>query len=171
MKPGRTRSIADRERDLRAITLKRQGSTYDQIAAEMGYADYSGAYKAVQRGLQDACREEASELVAMEAERLDALRRMFEKIAATKHLVISLHSGKVVMDPMNPDVPLEDDAPVQSAGLALLKVSESWRKLKGLDAPARKPVEVCSEDAVDAAIKTLEAEMNARDAADHSGTS
>ena len=39
-----------------------------------------------------------------------------------------------------------DDGPVISAGVALLRVSESWRKLKGLDAPAKHEVRTIDAD-------------------------
>lgn len=165
----RRRTTADRDRDLRAVEFARRGLTYDQIAGQMGYKDPSGAWRAVQRGLTEAFREEAGALTQMEAERLNALRRLFERIAATKHYAVSLGSGKVIMDPANPGQPLTDDGPAMQAGLALLRVSESWRKLKGLDAPAKSRVEVIGEDAVDAEIKRLESEMATRDR-DHSGT-
>lgn len=165
----RRRSVATRENDIRAIDLRRRGLTYEQIATQLGFRAASSAYEAVQRGLAEAFRESAEALTQLEAERLDALRRLFERIAATKHYAVSLGSGKVIMDPANPGQPLTDDGPAMQAGLALLRVSESWRKLKGLDAPAKSRVEVISENTVDAEIKRLEDEMAARDR-DHSGT-
>jgi hypothetical protein len=164
---GYKRTVADQARDIRAMGFARDGLSYDQIATEMGYADRSGAFRAVQRGIRDAFREEATELVAMEAERLNALRRLFEEIAATKHVMVSMHSGKIVMDPEDGETPLPDYGPRMQAGLALLRVSESWRKLKGLDAPTSKRVETIGPDTVEAEIKRLEAEMKARDDADH----
>ena len=47
----RRRSVADRDRDARAVELRRRHLNYRQIATEMGYAAQSGAYLAVQRGL------------------------------------------------------------------------------------------------------------------------
>lgn len=167
----RKNSIADADRDIRAVSLRRRGLDYDQIAAEMGYADHSGAFRAVQRGIRNAFREDAVELTAMEAQRLNALRRLFEGIAAAKTPLVSLHSGKIVMDPQNPGTPMVDNGLRMQAGLALLRVSESWRRLKGLDAPSKRRVEVIGEDTVDAEIRKLlkeaeiKAEAEARDAA------
>jgi hypothetical protein len=163
----RRRTTADADRDIKALGYARQGLTYDQIASSMGYRDRSGAYRAVQRGLRDAYREEADELVQMEAERLQALRRLFERIAATKHYAAT-PSGKIVVHP-DTEEPLLDDGPALQAGLALLRVSESWRKLKGLDAPAKSRVEVITEDVVDAEIKRLNAEIAEMDQAGNSG--
>lgn len=162
----RHRTTADRDRDIKAVELARRGLTYDQIAAQMGYRDRSGAFRAVQRGLADAFREEAAALTQMEMERLNALTRLFEKIIATRHYAVSLGSGRVVMDPLNPDQPLTDDGPALQAGLALLRVSESRRRLRGLDAPSRRQVEVVTADAVEANIARLEAELAASGPAD-----
>ena len=48
-----------------------------------------------------------------------------------------------------------------SASLALLKVSESRRRLLGLDQPMRRTVEVITEDQVDAEIRRLEGKLAA----------
>lgn len=159
----RSRTTADRDRDVRAVELARRGLTYDQIAAQMGYRDRSGAYRAVQRGLTDAYRESADALTQLEMERLNALTRLFEKIIATKHYAVSLGSGKVVMDPLDPRQPLQDDGPALAAGLALLRVSESRRKLRGLDAPSRSRVEVITPELIEAEITRLESELAAND--------
>jgi len=165
----RRRTIETRENDARAVELRRRHLNYAQIAAEMGYKDASGAHRAVERGLLDA-RQDASEAVKqMELDRLDDIARGFQRIFATRHYVVSVGAGKVVMDPAKPGVPLVDDAPVIQAGLALLRVMERRAKYLGLDAPAQSRVEVISETTVDAEIKRLESEMAGRDR-DHSGT-
>jgi hypothetical protein len=153
----RRRTTEDQDRDIRALEAARRGLTYDQIAQQMGYADRSGAYRAVQRGLRDAFREEADTLVQMEAERLNSLRRLFERIAATKHLMAST-TGKCAVHPETGE-PLIDDGPNLQAGLALLRVSESWRKLKGLDAPARSRTEVITRDMIEDEITRLEVQL------------
>jgi hypothetical protein len=165
----RRRSVADRDRDARAVELRRRHLNYQQIATEMGYADKSGAYLAVQRGLADQCGEASAEVRQLELERLDDIARGFQRIFATRHYVVSVGAGKVVMDPRRPGEPLVDDAPVIQAGLALLRVMERRAKYLGLDAPAQSRVEVISETTVDAEIKRLESEMAGRDR-DHSGT-
>lgn len=162
----RRRTATDRDRDLRAVELARRGLTYPQIAAQMEYRDPSGAWKAVQRGLTDAYREQADALTQLEMERLNSLTRLFERIIATRHYAVSLGSGRVVMDPLHPEEPLTDDGPALAAGLALLRVSESRRKLKGLDAPSRRQVEVITAETVEANIARLEAEVAAIGPAD-----
>jgi hypothetical protein len=161
----RHRTTSDKDRDIRALGMARAGLTYDQIAGQMNYQDRSGAYRAVQRALRDAFREEASELIQLEAERLNSLRRLFERIAATKHLMAST-TGKIALHPETGD-PLVDDGPNLQAGLALLRVSESWRKLKGLDAPSRTRTEVITRDMIEEEIARLENELGKQ--ADRSG--
>jgi hypothetical protein len=166
----RKRTIADQERDAQAVEMRRRHLNYKQIAAQLGYASLSSAYDAVQRGLADA-RGEASEAVKqIELERLDDIARGFQRVFATRHYVVSVGSGKVVMDPKSPGEPLLDDGPVITAGLALLRVMERRAKYLGLDAPAKTRVEIVPEDAVDAEIKRLEARLADNDR-DHSGTS
>ena len=162
---ARKGTIADADRDLRAMGLRRQGLEFSEIATEMGYADRSGAFRAVQRGIRNAFREDATELVAMSAQRLNALRRLFEEIAQSRPCLVSLHSGKVVMDPSDGCTPMVDNALRMQAGLALLKVEVAWWDLVGIKAPTKKRVEVIGEDTVDAEIKKLMAEAEARDAA------
>jgi hypothetical protein len=164
----RRRTVEDQDRDIRALDLARRGLTYDQIAQQMDYRDRSGAYRAVQRGLRDAFREEADQLTQMEAERLNSLRRLFERIAATRHLYAST-TGKVALHPQTGE-PLIDDGPNLQAGLALLRVSESWRKLKGLDAPARTRTEVITRDMIEDEIRRLETELGKNDQPTRTGT-
>lgn len=63
----------DAENHVRALQLRRAGATYDQIANQLGYADRSGAYRAVRRALDEAVHEPAGESLNLELERLDAL--------------------------------------------------------------------------------------------------
>ena len=167
----RKRTIADQERDAKAVDLRRHHLNYKQIAAQLGYASLSSAYDAVQRGLADA-RGEASEAVKqIELERLDDIARGFQRVFATRHYVVSVGSGRVVMDPKNPGEPLADDGPVITAGLALLRVMERRAKYLGLDAPVKSRVEVITEDVVDAELAMLARQVAENDArAAHTGT-
>jgi hypothetical protein len=157
----RRRTVEDQDRDIRALAMRRGGLNFDQIAKQMAYQDRSGAFRAVQRALKDAFREEADELIQLEAERLDGLRRLFERIAATKHYAVST-TGKAAVHPETGEV-LVDDGPTLQAGLALLRVSESWRKLKGLDAPTRTRAEVITRDMIEEEITRLEQELGKQD--------
>src|ERR1035438_4395665 len=165
---ARRRSVADRDRDARAVDLRRRHLNYRQIAAEMGYADPSGAYVAVQRGLKDTQDEAGDEVRQMELDRLDDIARGFQRVFGTTHYLVSVGSGRVVMDPRKPGEPLVDDSPVITAGLALLRVMERRAKYLGLDAPSRARIEVVTSDMIEEEIMRLEAEIATSDPA-HTG--
>jgi hypothetical protein len=56
-------------RERAAIALRRQGRCFEEIACELGFADRSGARKAVERGLSRWMRETDEEFRARELER------------------------------------------------------------------------------------------------------
>src|SRR5476649_565943 len=62
---------ADRERE--AVVLRRAGASYEEIAKRVGFADRSGAKKAIERGLARWMRGADEELRAMELERTEAI--------------------------------------------------------------------------------------------------
>ncbi|MDA8322213.1 MAG: hypothetical protein M0030_20715 [Actinomycetota bacterium] len=161
----RTRSIQTRERDLRALELRRLNMTYAQIAREMGWRSQAAAHQAVQRALADSVAEPAAEVRQMELDRLDEIARVYRRVLARDHLVVA--DGRVVkLDGQ----PLLDSGPLMQAAAGLLRVSESRRKLLGLDAPAKSRVQVITEDAIDEAIAQLTQELGGNDSVpDHPG--
>jgi hypothetical protein len=71
------RTEDQRIKDAQALELRRAGASYAQIAKQLGYANESGPYKAVQRSLAEfmAVRDEvAPQLIELENQRLDALQ-------------------------------------------------------------------------------------------------
>ncbi|KKW13332.1 MAG: hypothetical protein UY48_C0002G0023 [Candidatus Gottesmanbacteria bacterium GW2011_GWB1_49_7] len=71
------RRIGEAEREAKAVELRRQGKNYDQIAATVGFADRSGAFRAVKRALERLRKqttEEAVVLLRLENDRLDVLQ-------------------------------------------------------------------------------------------------
>lgn len=100
--------LAIRERQKTALELRLAGKTYREIAAALGYKSPHGAYDAVTGALAEVTREPAEELRKMELARLDALHAALWPAA------------------------IQGD-PVSVAGA--LRVSESRRKLLGLDLP------------------------------------
>jgi hypothetical protein len=141
------------ERDADACRLRRDGCTYDHIAAELGYADRGDAYKGVQRALVAIVQEAAEEVRAVELDRLDMLWRAGLKVLRAKHVTVS--NGKVIYlrDDQGNETPLLDDAPVLNAIDRLLRIMERRAKLLGLDAPKR--IEVLTMDVIDAEIARL----------------
>jgi hypothetical protein len=151
----RRRSVTTMERDAEALALHHGGCTYPEIARRLGWKNKASAYEAVRRAIADGYRLGAEERRQVEDARLDYLTRVFDHVVNTEHYASSA-SGNVVLHPVTGE-PLIDDGPVVQAGLALLRVSESRRKLLGLDAP--KQVEVRTIDAIDARLIDLAGEV------------
>lgn len=158
---GRTRTSKERtiltaEQDAKAARLRAEGRTYRVIADELGVVP-SAAYNAVQRAIAAVPVEAVGELRQIECQRLDAVIAKLWDIVHAKHPYVS--HGKVMRN-------IEDAGPVLSALTGIVRAGESKRKLLGLDAPTRQTVTVITEDAVDAAIRELEADIAALDGAE-----
>lgn len=127
------RTVDQAERDGRAARLRSQGLTLAEIAAELGYESVEGARMAVRRALLAAAAEGGgAELLALEAEHLEAIRRETWEIVRRDHWVVSA-KGEIVLDP-DTGKPLIDDGIRTNALNTLVRVSESIRRLYGLDA-------------------------------------
>lgn len=104
-----------------AIRLRIGGMSYDEIARRLGYSDRTGAFKAVEAGRKAIISEPAEELVTMEAERLDAmLTESFDVLAEAK----TAGEGELILKAVD----------------RVVRISESRRRLLGLDAPTRTDV-------------------------------
>lgn len=101
-----------------AIRLRIAGLSYEQIAGELGYANRSAAFKAVEAGRREVLAEPADELVALESIRLDAM----------------LRNASQVLEAAKAD---GDSELVLKALDRQLRISERRARLHGLDAPAR----------------------------------
>lgn len=144
-----TRTPETAERDAEAARLRSRGLSYRAIADAMGWASGSVAFRAVRRALAAVVEEPAAEVRALELQRLDAdLERLdtaeaaVMKVLEAEHVVIQ--HGRVVE--LNGS-PVPDDAPVLQAvdrlvriNDARVRVSESRRKLLGLDAPVKAEI-------------------------------
>lgn len=158
--PGRSgkgkfiRTPESAERDAEACRLRGLGHNYGEIAEQLGYEDASGAWRAVDRALKATVQEPAAHLRTIELARLDLLQRKAWDVLVAEHVVVN--QGRVVVD-LDTGVPLVDHGPVLAAIDRLLKISESRRKLLGLDAPAR--VEMITADDIDREVAKLAAEL------------
>lgn len=95
-------------RHLEALELRIAGCTFEQIAAKVGYADKSGAWKAVKSALELTLQPAADELRELESQRLDKLwNALFDRAAGGDEKVID----------------------------RMIKISERRSKLLGLDMP------------------------------------
>lgn len=83
MRPARTRpdAIAARQRAVQVVKLRTAGASFDQIAQQLGYANRSGPYKALQRVLHSSEHEAAEELRRVGLIRLEALLKQLWPIA------------------------------------------------------------------------------------------
>ena len=83
--PGHDQA-AERASAIRLLTLRAGGLTYEQIAAETGYADASGARQALLRALDRHEAENAAELRTVENLRLDTDERALRAIISDRDL-------------------------------------------------------------------------------------
>lgn len=128
-----------------ALSARRDGKQWAEIAESLGYADPSGAYRAAKRLLDRTEFEAVEEYRAIEADRLDEAHRI--QFGALEVLV---SMGKFEAVP--------------PAVSALAKISDRRSKLLGLDAPTRVAVtgtENFAETAVQLMAEILDAEADA----------
>lgn len=137
--PRTERQIDTAERDAQAARLRHYGFSYRQIAKQMGWESPASAHRAVGRALREIIREAAEDLVKLETERFDAALAPVLRIIET-------------------GTPLEQLAAVDR----LVKLSESRRKLLGLDAPTRTDLRIT--DSLDAQLEQLASEVAALEA-------
>ncbi|MEV8510838.1 hypothetical protein [Dactylosporangium sp. NPDC051484] len=129
--------------------------TYPQIAAEMGYADHSGARKAVARALVAIVAEPAGRQKTLALGRLDSMLAEATRIMRADHVAHS--NGRVIMNPDDPTKPLLDDGPKLHAIDRMLKIEERRAKLTGMDAPVK--VDPITAAQVEAEIARRAAEL------------
>jgi hypothetical protein len=147
--PAKNHRKGDRVRDFHAARLRAEGSSYQQIADEMGYSS-SGAFDAVQRGLQRSVREPTDAARDLQLNALDELAREAWAVLRREHFVVD--RGQVVW---HDGAPLRDDMPVLRAIDALLKVHERQSKLLGLNAPPKVQVDSTRVQMVVAQIRQV----------------
>ena len=150
------RTIEQIERDAQAARLKARGRSYREVAEEFGCTPLT-AIRMVARAREQAGKADRDEYLRLELIKLDAAEQVVLEVLAANHLTVS--QGKVVrLD----GKPLPDDGPMLAAVDRWLKVQDQRAKLLGLYAPNRATVTVVTEDAVDAEIARLEAELAER---------
>ncbi len=128
------------ERDAAAARLRARGQSYRAIGEALGISQGS-AHDAVQRALKATVQEAAADARTLELERLDHLQATVMDVLGREHVTVQL--GKVIRGPGGETVP--DDAVTLAAVDRLLRVSESRRKLLGLDAPAKLRAEITND--------------------------
>ncbi|WP_030798953.1 hypothetical protein [Streptomyces sp. NRRL S-337] len=137
------RTPASAARDAAAADLRneRPAVPYREIAERLGYADKGDAWRGVRRAIQDVAREPVERLIETEAAELDALYVEAMEILGRNH--VTVNQGRIITmrDPdTGTEVPLPDDGPRLAALNTALKIRESYRKLRGLDAATKTEV-------------------------------
>lgn len=123
------------QRDADAARLRAEGRTYQQIANELGYADKGEAWRGVQRCIREVRQEAGAELIAVEAAELDRLYTEALGVLERDHVLVQF--GKVIEVDGVPEI---DTAPKLAAIDRLVRIRESYRKLFGLDQPAKQEI-------------------------------
>lgn len=65
--------ISNKQRQAKALELRKAGATYEAIAKQLGYANAGSAYRSVQTALKRLVNEPAEELRSIELERLNTI--------------------------------------------------------------------------------------------------
>jgi hypothetical protein len=146
------RKLAAREREARALELRRDGRTHAEIAEIFGVSREM-VTRIINRGMDRIVQEPAEQQRLIDLDRLDRLQVEALAVLRRRHVVVQ--GGKIVKD--EDGKPLLDDGPVLAAIGKLLDIQARRARLLGLDAPAKH--EVLSLDAVDAEIRQLEQEV------------
>ncbi len=107
--------ILAREKQRRAMEMRKAGATYQIIADQVGYADQSGARKAVERAMKETLQEPAEELRTMQIERLN-------------HMLLTLWPGVQAGDTRSIDTSL--------------RIMDKLDRLMGTEAPVNQQVDV-----------------------------
>lgn len=139
------------ERRRAAVKLSVAGWSYDRIyreRPELGYNNRQAVYRDIQAALKEAREKQnlaAGELIAKEMMRLDNAVAAITEIMQKDHFA---HSGGNVVrrNVGTEDEPvweeIHDDGPRLAAANALVRASESIRRLTGIDAPSKVEAQV-----------------------------
>lgn len=169
-RPGSNRYQSPRNQRTRdawaAARWSIDGWTLDEIAAAMDCNAKSSAFYSVQRGLRlanDAADATAAQARAAHRARLEAATAVAVEVMYKDHVHVS--QGRIMKDENG--VPLLDDGPKLAAADRIRSLSESIRKLDGLDAAAKVDANVTvSPQDIELAqlIRGVEAANQAREA-------
>jgi DNA transposition AAA+ family ATPase len=127
-------AIADR--DVAAAELRKQGKTYQEIADALGYTNKGSAHHAVMRCMAEIRKDAGERMIAVEREELERLYAEAMDILERDHIHVS--NGRVVYG--DDGQPVLDDGPKLTAISTMRQIRESYRKLLGLDQPAKQEI-------------------------------
>jgi hypothetical protein len=148
---ARSRTVIAAERRAKAVGMRRDGHTYNEIGTAMGVSRQAAA-ELVHKALLETMTEPAQEVRQLEVERYDEMFRIAWREMHTDHVV--LYQGQVVKD--DEGNKLVDSAPKLAAMDRLIKIAEQRAKLLGLNAPVSVNL---STDALTAELLSLAREL------------
>ena len=128
-----TQAAAERAAEAARLRATNPRMTYQQIADAVGFASKGDAWRAVQRCRETVLREAGAELIASEAAQLDDLFVHAMEVLEREHVMVS--HGRIVCG--DDGQPLLDDGPKLAALREMRAIRESYRKLFGVDQPAK----------------------------------
>ena len=146
-----TVKMSSQEKQKRAMALKLAGASYAQIAESIGYADASGAYKAVSRGMKNSLQESAGDLRKIHYGRLEHML-MLVWPAVNQGDSSAVSSALQVMDRMERLYGLNEAQKVDiTAGARETIIVADGEKSEYIKA-LREAIEEDSQDIVDAEV-------------------
>lgn len=136
-----------REKQARALNLRKAGASLDQIAKELGYADRSGAKKAIDSALLAIIGAPVAEYVAVEVEKIDLEEQRLDAVLfgvwsrATPKMVTDAQGLPTTQPPTI--IPADLDAIDRVVRLSTTrhKYMERRARLLGLDAKVEVKLE------------------------------
>jgi hypothetical protein len=146
------RKLAAREREARALELRRDGHTHAEIAEIFGVTRQI-ATRIINRGMDRIVQEPAEQKRLIDLERLDQLH--LEALAVLRRTHYVVQGGKIARD--DDGKPLVDDAPILQAITTIVRLMERRARLLGLDAAQKH--EVLTLDTIDQEIARLEQQV------------
>lgn len=135
---AKARNALYQENILKALEMRKRYHTWAKIAEACGYASEGAAHNAVKNEMfkrQAIINQSVDELRQQEQEHLEALTEKALEILERTHLVVN--SGEVITYKGRE---LVDSGPALAAIKTLQQVSESRRKLLGLDSASKAEI-------------------------------
>jgi len=148
------RSAETAMRDLRAWELRVEHRTYQEIGDQLGMTK-EGARQAVERHAKTIPAEAVADVQQLVLDQLDFMARHLHEVIERDHFRIT-PGGRVVM---HDGEPVRDYGPAIQAINANLRIIQERVKILGLYAPAKRRVDVITQDVLDDAIAQLERDI------------
>lgn len=126
------KGVDSHARDAEALRLRAKSWTLRKIAEQLGYGNESNVRRALAAATSRIEAPDVEHYRQVEDAKLDQLEAAARKVLEARHLV--LHQGQAVT---HDGRVVTDDGPVLAAVATLVRISESRRKLWGLDAPTK----------------------------------